>query len=117
MTHHPRQSDSSGLSDFLFGLFLGLLGGVVLGILYAPKSGEATRGNVWRVTRTVSGRVRDDFRNPYGKTRRFIDKTRYNLESRIERVNTAIQAGRMADAKRRERNAAAADDFDPDAVV
>ena len=37
------RNDSDNLTSFLLGLFCGVAGGAMLGILFAPKSGDALR--------------------------------------------------------------------------
>jgi gas vesicle protein len=100
----PMSSNTNddSILGFVFGLLVGLLGATVAGILYAPKRGTQTRDDVWLFTRTLTGKVSKDIKNPYGRTRGFFDKTRFRVENRIDRVTDSILAGKLKRAKRLE---------------
>jgi gas vesicle protein len=48
-------------SDLLKGLFIGGLIGVVLGVLYAPKSGKETREDIARTTEDLLSKGKEEY--------------------------------------------------------
>lgn len=94
---------------FLAGMILGMLGGSLLGILYAPKSGDQIRSDVSGFTRGLAGRMNDELSSSNQRTRGFIEKTRYNIENRVGKVRKDRAAGRMAKAKHAEEVASGYD--------
>lgn len=99
------KDSGDGIFAFLTGFLLGTLGGAVVGLLWAPKSGAELRDDVWDLASTATDKMREDIHNPYGKTRGFIDKTRYRIEDGLDRVSQSRNAQRLAEAKRREAEA------------
>ena len=93
---------NDGIAEFLLGMILGVAGGALLGILFAPKSGQETRQDVRAFFEDLPDKVKDDMQNPEGKTRGFFGKTLLKLEDQVGKVNKAIRAGKMAEAKKRE---------------
>ena len=93
-----RQNDD-GIFVFLAGLTMGMLGGTLAGLLFAPKSGDELRANTQKFITSLPGRVNDEFSNPNTRTREFIDKTRYSIESQVGKVKKGRDADRMAKAK------------------
>jgi gas vesicle protein len=103
-----RDSDS-GLLGFLVGLLFGLIGGGIVGLLLAPRPGTETRRELEGFVKTLPNKVNNEISNPEAKTRRFLNKTKINLENQMDKMNEAIQAGKMAEAKRREEMASGYD--------
>ena len=56
-------------SDLLKGLFIGGLIGVVLGILYAPKSGKETRDDIARKADELLGKAKEEYENAVEKSK------------------------------------------------
>lgn len=100
------REDGDGIFTFLAGMTLGMLGGAVAGLLFAPKSGDELRADAQDFIRTLPGRVNDELRNPNTRTREFIDKTRYNIEAQVGKVKRNREADRQAKAKHAEELAA-----------
>ena len=70
-------------------LFVGLGVGAVLGILFAPKSGEETRDDIARTLNDGIDELRTRTAKVAHNVREFADQTR-------EHVNEAIEAGTEA---------------------
>ena len=100
-----NQDSDDGIFTFVAALFLGLLAGSVLGVLFAPKSGDELRADLQDVAKNLPGKLNDEFRNPNAKTRTFIDRTRYGIENQMGKVKSNRDAGRMAKAKEAEEAA------------
>lgn len=103
-----RESDD-GIFTFLAGMAIGMLGGGLAGILFAPKSGDQLRADAQGFIRNLPGKVNEELRNPNTRTREFIDKTRYNIENQVGKVKNDRDADRMARAKRAEELASGYD--------
>jgi gas vesicle protein len=56
-------------SDLLKGLFIGGLIGVVLGILYAPKSGKETRDDIARKADELLDKAKEEYENAVEKSK------------------------------------------------
>jgi gas vesicle protein len=94
-----QQDRQESTFSFIAGLMLGLLGGGMLGLLFAPKSGDELRSDINEFVKELPDKLNDEFRNPNTRTREFIAKTRYNIETQVGKVKRDMQADRMAKAK------------------
>ncbi|MCE3235445.1 MAG: hypothetical protein K0Q50_1625 [Vampirovibrio sp.] len=103
-----REGDD-GIFTFLAGMALGMLGGGLMGILFAPKSGDELRADANAFVRSLPSRVNEEFSNPHTRTREFIDKTRYSIENQVGKVKKDRAADRMAKAKHAEEIASGYD--------
>ena len=56
-------------SDLLKGLFIGGLIGVILGVLYAPKSGKETREDIARTTEDLLSRGKEEYEKAVEKSK------------------------------------------------
>jgi len=65
--------------DLLKGLFIGGLIGVVMGILYAPKSGKETREDIVRTTEDLLSRAKDEYEKA-------VEKSKAAYEAAVERL-------------------------------
>ena len=84
--------DTKGLSYFLLGLGIG----VAVGMVFAPASGEETRGRI-RNRALESG----DYLRRRGEDLRetavdLVDKGKNAVRSQREQLNAAVEAGRQA---------------------
>ncbi len=103
-----KESDD-GIFTFIAGMAVGLLSGGLMGLLFAPKSGDELRADLHEAVRNLPGKINDEFRNPNTRTREFIDRTRYNIEDQMGKVKRDWDADRMAKAKRAEELASGYD--------
>jgi gas vesicle protein len=65
--------------DLLKGLLIGGLIGVVVGILYAPKSGKETREDIIRTTEDLLSRAKDEYEKA-------IEKSKAAYEAAVKRL-------------------------------
>lgn len=84
--------DNKGLSYFLLGLGIG----VAVGMVFAPASGEETRGRIR--TRALEG---GDYLRRRGEDLResavdLVDKGKTAVRSQREQLSAAVEAGRQA---------------------
>lgn len=104
-----HRGDSDGIFTFIAGMAVGILGGALAGILVAPKSGDELRADAHAFVRNLPTRMNDELHNPNTRTREFIDKTRYSIESQVGKVKKDRSADRMAKAKQAEEMASGYD--------
>lgn len=85
-------SEERGLSYF----FLGLGIGVAIGVLFAPKSGEETRGYL----RSKAGEGREYLKRRgeelYESAGELVEKGKAAITSQKERLAAAVEAGKQA---------------------
>jgi len=70
---------SENNSDLLKGLFIGGLIGVVLGVLYAPKSGRETREDIARTTEDLLSRGKEEYEKA-------LEKSKAAYEAAVKRL-------------------------------
>jgi gas vesicle protein len=88
--------------SFGVGLLLGVVGGVVAAVLYAPKSGEETRKNVENVITDLAEKYTPEIKEAKKQALTSIDVIRYHLEQKYKKMNDAIKAKQLAKAKQKE---------------
>jgi gas vesicle protein len=103
------EKHSGGAGDLLLGVLIGA--GVAL--LFAPRSGEETRGQIRRrarqagdtvrgVAEGVTGQVADTFESARSRVEEQIESARTALEMKRQQVSRAMEAGREAAHQARE---------------
>ncbi len=88
--------------SFGLGLLAGVLGGIALGILYAPKSGEETRKDVEKVIVDIAEKHAPEIEEAKRQALTSIDVMKYNFEKEYNKINNSIKAKQMAKAKEKE---------------
>ncbi len=88
--------------SFGVGLLLGVVGGVIAAVLYAPKSGEETRNDVENVITDLAQKYTPEINEAKRQALTSIDIMRYKLEKQYNKINEAIRAKQIAKAKQRE---------------
>jgi len=100
-----RDNDDDGISAFMVGLVAGIAGGALMGILFAPKSGDELREDINDLAQNLPQRLKDEVSDPRSRAREFIDRTRHSIEHQVDKVKKDIEADRMARAKQAEESA------------
>ena len=94
--------DSDVYLSFGVGLILGAGIGVILGVLFAPKSGDRLRNDL----KGMADRLPDNVHQNIAETKKsysgFVDSMRYTVEKQVSNVHDALKAGKMAADKKRE---------------
>lgn len=97
--------------DGLANFFLGLGVGVGIGLIFAPKSGEETRGilkdKAGEGTEFLKRQAADLRENASGVASDLVDKGRDVINRQRESLNDAIQAGKQAYREKVEPDGAA----------
>lgn len=88
--------------SFGVGLLMGVVGGVIAAILYAPKSGEETRKDVENVITDMAQKYTPEINEAKKQALTSIDVMRYRLEQQYNKINESIKAKQIAKAKQKE---------------
>ncbi len=88
--------------SFGVGLLIGVVGGVIAAVLYAPKSGEETRKNVENVITDIAEKYTPEIKEAKKQALTSIDVMRYRLEQQYNKINETIKAKQIAKAKQKE---------------
>ncbi len=88
--------------SFGVGLLIGVVGGVIAAILYAPKSGEETRKDVENVITDLAQKYTPEITEAKRQALTSIDVIRYRLEQQYNKINETIKAKQIAKAKQKE---------------
>ena len=88
--------------SFGVGLLMGVVGGVIAAVLYAPKSGEETRKDVENVITDLAQKYTPEIKEAKRQALTSIDVMRYKLEQQYNKLNDSIKAKQLAKAKEKE---------------
>ena len=88
--------------SFGVGLLLGVVGGVIAAVLYAPKSGEETRQDVENVITDIAQKYTPEIKEAKKQALTSIDVIRYRLEQQYNKISNSIKAKQLAKAKEKE---------------
>ena len=104
--------------DLLKGLFIGGLIGVVLGVLYAPKSGKETREDIARTTEDLLSKGKEEYEKAVEKSKTAYEKAVKHLKGleisakeKVEEIESKASefahkgADALADSKNRLKKA------------
>lgn len=99
-SHQP--DSGSGLGAWFVGLLFGLAGGVTLGLLTAPKAGKELREDIREGARNLpekASELLDDTLDLYASG---VNYAQLAVEDQTMRVKRAVDAAKLAAAKKRE---------------
>ena len=83
-------------------MLLGVVGGVIAAVLYAPKSGEETRKDVENVVTDMAQKYAPEIQEAKRQALTSIDVMRYKLEQKYNKINDSLKAKQLAKAKEKE---------------
>lgn len=92
-----RKEDNS--ISFGVGLLAGMVGGIIAGILCAPRSGEETRADLSAKAAAIKNNFPQKIDGARRKSIRCIERTKASLENIIEDIQDSLKAKKMANAK------------------
>ena len=90
--------------SFGVGLLMGVIGGVIAAVLYAPKSGEESRKDLEKVVTDLAEKYTPEINEAKKQALTSIDVMRYKLEQQYNKLNESIKAKQIAKAKEKEFN-------------
>lgn len=87
---------------FGLGMLAGVVGGIITGILMAPKSGEETRKDVEEVVVDLAHKHAPEVQEAKKQALISIDMIKYSFEKKLNKLNEMIKARQLAKAKEKE---------------
>lgn len=102
---------SNDAVDLFFGFFFGILAGIIGGILFAPKPGRELQEDIQDTINKMPDNLTERFSDSKSQYKDFMGRTRYRIESKLERMDERKRASRMAKAKRREEKESGVYDY------
>jgi len=84
---------------FGIGLLAGVIGGILAGVLYAPKSGEETRCDLIHKIKVIKNKFPSKIESARKKSINSIEHTKVAIENIIEDIQASLKAKKMANAK------------------
>ncbi len=79
--------------DFVKGFVVGALGGLLFGILYAPKSGRETREDIRKSTADLYDKTKEQYRQAILGMEELVGESRKAYADKKERLKKAVEAG------------------------
>ncbi|MBS6602735.1 MAG: YtxH domain-containing protein [Brachyspira sp.] len=84
---------------FGMGLLAGVIGGLVAGVLYAPKSGEESRREIKDAACELYEKHSPEIREAKKQALENIDLMKYKLERQLRKFNNMVKSKKMQKAK------------------
>lgn len=84
---------------FGVGLLLGVVGGIIAGVLYAPKPGEEMREKVKGTVCELAEKYSPEVKEAKKQALESIDLLRYKLEKQYKKFGNMLKSKRMRKAK------------------
>lgn len=97
-----RMSKEDNSLAFGIGLLAGVIGGIVAGILNAPKPGEETRKDVENVIVNIAEKHAPEIEEAKRQALTSIDMMKYKVEKKYYKIGEALKAKKLAKAKEKE---------------
>lgn len=85
--------------SFGLGLFAGVIGGIIAGVLYAPRPGEESRKNLKEVITDLAEKHSPEIKEAKKQALESIDLVKYKLERQYRKVNHMLKSKKMQKAK------------------
>lgn len=96
-----QREDDNALC-FGLGVLAGAAAGVLLAVLYAPRSGEETRKTIEDAAGNIVQKYTPEIIDAKHQALESIDVMRYKIERQLDRINAALKAKQLAKAKEKE---------------
>lgn len=85
--------------SFGLGLFAGVVGGIIAGILHAPKSGEESRSELKEVIADLTQKHSPEIKEAKQQALESIDLAKYKLERQYRKLNHMLKSKKLQKAK------------------
>lgn len=92
-------SEKNNSISFGLGLFAGVIGGILAGILYAPKTGEQSRTELKEVIDDLAQKHSPEIKEAKKQALESIDLVRYKLERQLRKLNHMLKSRKLQKAK------------------
>ena len=81
------------------GLLAGVVGGIIAGVLYAPKSGEESRKELKETACELYEKHSPEIKEAKKQALENIDLMKYKLERQLRKFNNMVKSKKMQKAK------------------
>lgn len=85
--------------SFGLGLLAGVVGGIVAGILYAPKPGEESRKDLQEVISDLTEKHSPEIKEAKQQALESIDLAKYKLERQFRKLSHMLKSKKLQKAK------------------
>lgn len=92
-------SGKNNSTSFGFGLIAGVVGGIIAGVLYAPKPGEQSRNEVKKVIDDLAEKHSPEIKEAKKQAMESIDLIKYKLERQYRKLNHMLKSKKLQKAK------------------
>jgi gas vesicle protein len=97
-------SEKNNSISFGMGLLAGVLGGIIAGVLYAPKPGEESRKELKEVIADLAEKHSPEVKEAKKQALESIDLIKYKLERQYRKLNYMLKSKKLQKAKELEDN-------------
>lgn len=95
-------SEKNNSISFGLGLIAGVVGGIIAGVLYAPKPGEESRKELKEVVSDLAEKHSPEIKEAKKQALESIDLAKYKLERQFRKLNHMLKSKKMQKAKEME---------------
>ena len=85
--------------SFGLGLLAGVVGGIIAGVLYAPKPGEKSRNELKEVVSELAEKHSPEVKEAKQQALESIDLVKYKLERQYRKLNHMLKSKKLQKAK------------------
>ena len=85
--------------SFGLGLFAGVIGGILAGVLYAPKPGEQSREELKEVVIDLTQKHSPEVKEAKKQALESVDLVKYKVERQYRKLNHMFKAKKLQKAK------------------
>lgn len=85
--------------SFGLGLMAGVVGGILAGVLYAPKSGETARNKIKEVISDLAEKHSPEVKDAKQQALESIDLVKYKLERQYRKLSHMLKSKKLQKAK------------------
>jgi len=92
-------SKNNSSISFGLGLFAGVVGGILAGVLYAPKTGEESRKELKDAAVELAHKHSPEVKDAQKQALESIDLVKYKVERQYRKLNHVLKANKLQKAK------------------
>jgi len=92
-------SKNNNSISFGLGLFAGVVGGIIAGILYAPKPGEESRSKLKEAVTELAEKHSPEVKEAKQQALESVDLIKYKLERQYRKLNHMLKSKKLQKAK------------------
>lgn len=97
---------------FSMGMIAGVVGGIVAGVLFAPKSGEESRKQITDAACEFYEKHAPQIEDAKKQAIESVDLVKYKLERQFRKLNNRVKSSKMMKAKELEDSGLSDSEFD-----